>query len=458
MKFILLFGVSMALVSLLKGCSSETHEENIEWGKCVLAEHHLNDLAHNLKFNGQALLTQQEGRECFLSVGFRNREEEESFKSDDIFLIGSITKPFTAALILQLADKGALNLEDSIGRFKLGWPPFDDFTIRQLLNHTSGIRDYHEFPDWKEKSMDSSLTPQMVLDQVAKDPYRDKAGARFRYSNSGYILLGILIEKLHGQSFEACIDQEILTPLGLERSGVLSGFDKPEFLVRGYRTNPNGVFKADEINYNQPFSSGNMYSSLKDLKLFSEAFFKGDLFSNTYVSEMLSDSGNNYLFGWGIRRSDSLRSFGHIGAMNGFVGAIRYRPESKAFVGYLSNDDNTPRNTVISDLTKISLGQETVIPTKKNYGEIPEQEARKIVGNYLVKKGDTLSVYQNAKEIWLKETGQEAHQMFRFGEMCYDFEKLEFDLVFETDSNDEVIKLVFQKEMRNFLEASRLEE
>ena len=230
----------------------------------------------------------------------------------------------------------------------------------------------------------------------------------------------------------------------------------PNNLVQGYRTNPIGSFEADWINYNQPFSSGNMYSNLADLRRFSQAVFSGELFSRKLLEKLKSDNAGKYGYGWGIRRVDSLFIYGHIGAMNGFVGGINYLPKEDLFIGYLTNDDNTPRYTISRDLTKLALESKVTVPENKKYRNLSKKESKLYHGNYLIKTGDTLMIFESNDHLFMKETGQEAHRLFCFGNNKFDSEKLEFDVVFQDSLNDSFGFLTFQKNKSNFLKATRI--
>jgi len=417
-------------------------------------DEYLLSLAQNNKFNGVAIISKNDSILYKGQMGFANRKSKKAFSDSSIFLIGSITKTFTATSILLMVDAGKISLNDQLSLFFPDFPKANQVTIKQLLTHTSGIRDYHEFKNWKKQSQFKSLTPKQVIDSILINPFRFEPNEKFSYSNSGYILLGLIIEKVSGLTFSEFITQNIAKPLQLSNTGVCINGAEPNQLVEGYRTNPKGVYNPDWINFNQPFSSGNMYSNLADLKVFTQALFKGKLISKELVELLKFDNSGSYGFGWGIRNIDSLRFYGHMGAMNGFVGAINYLPEEDLFIGYLTNDDNTPRSTVSNNLTKLAKGKIVAYEKFKTYKNLSKDSLQKYQGNYVIKEGDTLKTFLVDNNLFLQETGQQSHEMFYLKNHAFDFEILEFEVVFEELKNNRFQYLLFMRNNEELLRAN----
>ena len=204
------------------------------------------------------------------SFGLSDKETGvENFDSTK-FLIGSITKPFTALGILILEKEGKLKLNDKLSKYFPNFQSADIITIENLLTHTSGISDYKSLPDWKEDSQSDLTIPQTVITKMSTQPLLFLPGSKFRYSNVGYVLLGLIIEEESGQSFANFIQEKILSSLNLKNTGIINNTSDVPCLANGYTSNPRETIKAEYINYNQPFSSGNMYSTTYDLWLFTD--------------------------------------------------------------------------------------------------------------------------------------------------------------------------------------------
>ncbi len=143
----------------------------------------------------------------------------------------------------------------------------------------------------------------------------------------------------------------------------------------------------------QPFSSGNMYSTPKDMLKFTKAVFNSKLLSAEKTKEIFTNNTGNYGYGWGIRNYNGTKAYGHYGGMNGFIGAITYIPAGDYFICFLTNDDNTPKQKITTDLVAIINGEEVKPPAKITATKVTDAIANEVMGKYLIKQGDTLSVY-----------------------------------------------------------------
>lgn len=402
-------------------------------------------LAHrtNNRFNGQVLISRN-GESIFKkSYGLADKASKTKIGHNTKFLIGSITKPFVAACILKLVQEEKFALNTKLSLFFSDFPKSDSVTIEQLLTHTSGISDYHDFDDWKKLSQ-TDLQPIDVINRVKERPYRFSPGSSFRYSNTGYILLGLIIEKVTGDSFEAYLNKTIVKPLNLKNTGVITNKKTIKQLATGYTTTPSGSQKAEYINYNQPFTSGNMYSTANDLQLFCKAVMDFSLLGPELTRATLEDNSGNYGYGWGIRNFDGTKAFGHYGGMNGFWGSVTYIPERDLFICFLTNDDNTPKYTINRDLVAILNGDSVDLPEPVIFIEPILATLKKVEGDYLVKPGDTLHVYSRKNQLYIRETGQIEYKLFPTKSGSFQLTMHEYWAHFHKNDSNEVIKLSFE--------------
>ncbi|GAB5539103.1 MAG: hypothetical protein Salg2KO_12060 [Salibacteraceae bacterium] len=426
--------IAVLLVSLL-GCSeaeiSSGNDSSLRPQTQIKG--YLSAYANNQKLNGSVLITQRDSTIIHEHFGFANREKRIAINDSTKFLIGSITKPFTAMAILLLEQDGKLSLTDKLSKYFPDFPKSDSVSIQQLLTHTSGIRDYHFFKDWKQRSK-TELTPMDVIDQVKTDPYRFAPGTSFRYSNTGYIFLGLIIEKVSGQHFEDYIKERILNPLDLDQTGVITNETKPKHLALGYTTDPEKTTLSEYINYNQPFTSGNMYSTVWDLQKFTKAVMTSTLLPIEKTHEIFDPNHKYYGYGWGFRDFDGTKAYGHYGGMNGYWGSVTYIPDQETFICFLTNDDNTPKYTITRDLIKLLEEDSVDMPLPYDYRKTSQMTIDHISGSYLIKPGDTLTVNQQNDKLLLQETGQIAYELFQVGENRFVMTMQEFDVSFDKDS------------------------
>jgi CubicO group peptidase (beta-lactamase class C family) len=192
--------------------------------------------------------------------------------------LGSITKPFTAAAILLLADEGKLALTDSISRYLPGYlaEAGEAMTIEQLLTHTSGVPEYSAKPDLKPASK-RNLSVSQVIDAFKNDSPRFEPGTRFAYSNSGYFLLGAIVEKVSGMSYASFLRQRIFLPLNMRSTGY-EGEEGGDILpATGYTLRDREFVRAPEISMSLAYSAGALVSTVDDLARFDAAISAGSL-------------------------------------------------------------------------------------------------------------------------------------------------------------------------------------
>lgn len=430
-----------------KKTSKHTENNNSQLSKKI--EQYINAHAANNKFSGNVLIAKGDSILYQNSWGWANKEHQIKNTDSTKFLIGSITKPFTAYAVLLLEQQGKLSLNDKLSKYFPNFPNAEQVTIMQLLRHSSGIKDYHSLPDWRADSKKDTTAPLVTINKIAQLPqaYNFAPDSNFRYTNTGYILLGSIIEQVSGKTFANCIADEILTPLNLTETGVINNYSIVENLAQGYFTTPLETKKAAYINYMQPYASGNMYSTPKDLLKFTRAIFNNKLLSKEKTKEIVTNNTGKYGYGWGIRNYNGTKAYGHYGGMNGFIGAITYIPKGEYFICILTNDDNTPKQKITTDLVSIIEGKEVDAPKKITVTKVTDAMASEVTGNYLIKQGDTLTVYKNNNGLFMKETGQEPQQLFNIGGQKYVFTLLEFEVHFIDFANNKAqsLQLMFNK-------------
>lgn len=396
----------------------------------------------NSKFNGNLLISKGDSILYSNSFGLANRELGVNNTDSTKFLIGSITKTFTALAVLILEEEGKLRLSDKLSKYFPEFQSSDRITINHLLTHTSGISDYKILADWKEDSKSDSTTPQITVSKMSDQPLLFEPGKKFRYSNVGYILLGLIIEKTSETSFENFIKEKILDPLGLRNTGVIDNKTIVPNAANGYKTNPRETFKAEYINYNQPFTSGNMYSTTNDLLKFTRSVVDGILISKEKTKEIF-ESGEYYGYGWGIRNFDGIRAYGHYGGMNGFVSSVIYIPKEEYFICFLTNNDNTPKVRITADLIALLQGQDIPLAHKTPIRILSEKRRDQVVGSYKIKNKGVLHVFKEDHQLYLQENDQEKHELFAYDDYKFSFELLEFDVMFEILEDDKTQLLKF---------------
>ncbi|RNF31791.1 hypothetical protein NM04_05360 [Massilia aurea] len=267
-----------------------------------------------------------------------------------VLRLGSITKQFTAVAILMLAEEGKLALNDPITRFFPDYPTQGKvITVEHLLTHTSGIVSYTGKPGYVS-TMAKDLTVAQMIDGFRNDPLEFEPGTQFRYNNSGYFLLGAIIERVSGTSYASFLEQRIFTPLGMKDTAYEGVERSSAPRAAGYSAQEKGFAPAQPLSMSQPYAAGALVSTVDDLAKWDAAIASGKLlkpasWKMAFTSYKLSpEKSTDYGYGWGVGTLQGTPMVDHGGGINGFRTHALRLPEQKVFVAVLSNADSGNAN------------------------------------------------------------------------------------------------------------------
>jgi CubicO group peptidase (beta-lactamase class C family) len=279
--------------------------------------------------DGQVLLNK--------GYGFANLEWNVPNTPTTKFRLGSITKQFTAASILLLAERGKLSLDDPIKKHMRDAPAaWDAVTIHHVLTHTSGIPSFTGFPEYRTLKLSPSPVEKTVA--LFRDkPLEFRPGERMNYSNSGYVLLGYLVEQISGQSYANFVRDNIFMPLGMKDSGYDMNAPVISQRASGYTPGPGGIVNAAFIDMSIPHGAGALYSTTEDLLRWTQGIFGGKLLSAASVEKMTTPYKNNYAYGVLVLEQNGRRLITHSGGIEGFNSYLAYYPADKLTIVALAN-------------------------------------------------------------------------------------------------------------------------
>ena len=328
------------------------------------------------RFNGTVLVA--EAGKVIYKKGFGLAQMEWNIpnKPDTKFRLGSVTKQFTSMLILQLVEEGKLSLE---GKLSDCLPYYrqdtgNKVTIHHLLTHTSGIPSYTSLPNFMDEI---SRDPYGVEDFVKKYCSGDlefEPGAQFRYNNSGYFILGAVIEKIAGKPYEKVLEERIFGPLGMKNSG----YDRSTPLLAnraaGYEQSLDGYRNAEYLDMSLPYAAGSLFSTVEDLYLWDQALYTDKLLSPK-MKELLfkphfEARGSAYAYGWAVGKrplSQSKRQIAftsHGGGINGFNTLIDRLVDDRHLIVLLNNTGGTALGEMAAGITQILYGEPYDLPKK----------------------------------------------------------------------------------------------
>lgn len=266
--------------------------------------------------------------------------------------LGSVTKQFTSTAILMLADEGKLRLDDDITRFLPDYPTRGKrITVEHLLNHTSGIVSYTSKPAFVEH-MTEDMPVAALIDTFKNDPLEFEPGAKFKYNNSGYLLLGAIIEKVSGQPYARFVEQRIFIPIGMNDTAYEGQERGKAIKAAGHTVGEKGFEPSIKISVTQPYAAGALVSTLDDLARWDQAVSSGALlkpatWARATAKTTLGDGARiDYGYGWEMGAVRGVPFIGHGGAINGFGTYVMRLPEQKLYVAVLRN---TERGVIASE-------------------------------------------------------------------------------------------------------------
>jgi len=294
---------------------------------------------------GAALLVAKDGQVLVRKAyGMADLELGVPLEPDMVFRIGSMTKQFTSVAILMLMEQGKLSLSDPITKFLPDYPTQGKtITVEHLLTHTSGIQSYTDMASWLPL-MRKDMSLAELIDIFKDQPMQFAPGERWRYNNSGYILLGAIIEKITGTTYATFLQKNIFDPLGLKHTTYGSSTRVIPRRIPGYGPGINNTFlNADFISMSQPYAAGSLLSSVDDLAVWNEALLAGKLIKRETLErawtpyKLADGTSTGYGYGWMIGSYEGHRRIEHGGGIPGFTSDVILFPEDRLCVIMLTN-------------------------------------------------------------------------------------------------------------------------
>ena len=402
------------------------------------------------RFTGAVLVTQR-GTPLFeRGYGLANREWDIPNTPNTHFRIGSITKQFAAVCILVLEERGRLKLADPVSVHVPDAPDaWRGITLHHLLTHTSGISNVTRDPEfvlWK-------FQPTTVRQMVAR--FRDRPldfapGERHAYSNSNYLVLGLLIELVSGQRFGDFLRENVLAPLGLNQTGVDSNLAILPRRAAGYWLRNGEILNAPYSDMTVPHAGGAMYSTTHDLARWAEAVFSGDkLLTPASRAKLLTPAQDNYALGLRVATFRGRKLIEHGGNISGFSSHLRHYPEDDLTIVVLSNLSTGTGivEDIVRELATAALDDLGAKPVRTPIA-VPAAVLGEYSGVYDVGGGKQVTFRLVDGAFTAQPTGQPPIPVFAETETRFYFEALPIEVEFERDENDRVTHMLMKRDGR----------
>ncbi len=445
MKKTFLFLALSLLVNIAFAQQKDDKQLFAEFDKMLSEQYKTNE-------TGATALVARKGQIIYKKAfGMANLEYNIPMQVDNVFRIGSITKQFTAVAILQLMEQGKLNLQDDITKFIPDYPTHGHkITIENLLTHTSGIQSYTGMKDFKNKSS-LDLQPTELIDYFKKEPMEFAPGTQFKYNNSGYFLLGYIIEKVSGKTYPQYIEENFFKPLGMTNS--LYGSDSKIIKNRAgaYAKDSTGFINAHYLSMNLPYSGGSIQSTVEDLFKWHQAVHAGKLLKKESLDKAFTNYKLNngketgYGYGWFLSNVQEQPSIEHGGGINGFRTQSIYLPKDNVFVAVFSNCYCNPPVIIAAKIAALTIGK------PYEYQEIPLENTllQGYIGVYENEKGEQRFITMTENQLYLQRSGSTKYKVKAYQKDKLFFENMMTTIEFSRNNKGEIEKLLTMGRQEN---------
>lgn len=369
------------------------------------------------------------GRDTLLmkAYGFADIENQVPATPQTVFRIGSVTKQFTSGAVMQLVEQGKVSLDDDMSKYIPKYPTRGrKITVRQLLNHTSGIPSYTDVGPQFGAVMRSDLSHDSLVALISPNALMFEPGSHFYYNNTGYFMLGMLIEQVSGKPYGQYLAEKIFTPNGMTGTTYCDTRKIIPKRAAGYDRTPQGLVNTGFLSMELPYAAGSLCSTVGDLVAWSNQLSSGGIVSAASFKEMTTPvkltSGRPMNYGFGLT-ADTLggrRVVQHGGGINGFISSLVTVPEEGLVVAVLANTSPAPSDAVANALARAVLGLPAASPPgpPKDVALGAEERAR-YVGTYELTRPDgskvPVKVYEENGQLMAQPEGQRAARLMNQG-------------------------------------------
>ena len=407
------------------------------------------------KSPGAAVLVARDGKILYAKgYGLADVEHQVPITPATKFRIGSITKQFTAAAVLRLQEAGRLRVTDQLAQYYPEFPRGKEVTLRHLLTHTSGIHDYTRQPDLATLVRNPTTTAALIA-SIEKFPFDFSPGAKWSYSNSGYVLLGDIVTRASGENYGDYLQHTFFGPLGMTATGVYHNDMPPAGGAVGYSYAQGAFSPAPDWNKTWSGGAGSLYTTVGDLFRWNEGVFGHRVLNADSLTAAFTPiaTANNpdakldggYGFGWEIERFRGVREISHGGGFPGFCAGLLRLPEQNFTVVVLTNAMPPKAGDPVGlarAIAEIYLG--TILPPRPalvaSYPASPAALAA-IAGRYGI-GSNVLAVTTTGSRAFAQATGSLTHEILPKSETEFFFKDVDVQLIFVKDANGKVTAVV----------------
>ena len=401
-------------------------------------------------FSGSILVARNGQPVVSRGYGMANIELGVPNTPQTVFRLGSVTKQFTAMAIMILQERGKLSVSDPVCKYlsecPAAWQPL---TVRNLLTHTSGIPNYTSFPDFAKTAVLPTSSAEM-FGQLKDKPLEFAPGEKFAYSNSGYYVLGLIIERASGKPYADFLQENIFTPLGMKHTG----YDNPLKIIKnraaGYTRQGGEIINASYMDMSVPYAAGALYSTTEDLLRWDQALYTENLVSRKSLDEIFTPLKSEYGYGWSISKKFDRQVIAHGGGIYGFATEIVRFPADRVTVIVLSNVQAAPAGKIANDLAAIVFGAAYEIPRERKEIAVEPKILEKYVGQYKIEPNIVITVALENGKLLGQLAGQSKFALSAEAEDRFFSKDVNAQITFVKGAQDQVTGLTLHQGGGNF--------
>lgn len=412
-------------------------------------DNYMQALTKNAGFNGTVLVAKNGSILLEKGYGIRNAETKVNHDENSVFQIGSVTKQFTSTVIQKLQMEGKLSVKDKLSKYFPQYAYADKITIENLLNHVSGIYNYTNDSVFMTDHITENLKQDAFWKMIKDKPLDFEPGTKFNYSNSGYMLLGYIIEKVTGQPYEAVVRKNLFQPSGMTHSGFdFTHLTSPDKSIGYMVLNKEAHTPAPIVDSSVAFSAGAIYSTVHDLYNWNTALNAGKIIPLKILENSYKPFKEKYGYGFGIDSIYGQRRISHGGGIHGFVSNLTYIPEEKVNVVILSNKSYDV-GSVSSDLLAILYNKPYKQSQETKEIKVDSVVLNKYVGEYELAPTFKITVTQVNGALKAQATGQPQFDLFAKTESIFFLKVVEAQVEFVKNAKGEVESLILHQNGRD---------
>lgn len=401
------------------------------------------------RFTGSVLVARKGTILLSQGYGWKDREARAANDAGTVYQIASVTKTFTASLVLKLVQLKKLSLQDKLSRFYPGYPKGDSITIEHLLTHTSGIYDYASEGDDRGINVDQPRDINKTMEYFSNKPFRFSPGTGWGYSNSGYFLLGCIIQQVTGLSYEQAMRRFVFEPTAMHQSG----FDFIHLANKnkacGYYADSTGQFtqKAVLADSTGPFAAGAIYATVEDLYKWHSGLQSHQVLADSLQQQAYKPFRNRYGYGWIIDSFAGRKIVSHSGGIFGFRSDFLRIPADDVCVILLSNTEMPGLGNISRRILNLLYGLPYAVPERLTAVPVQEAILKKYVGTYKIASNGVLveMVLENGRLISKPQKGPVVELLALNDTHFFLANEHEFRITFVMNAQAQVEKMIFNQ-------------